>query len=193
MPTRRKKTTRKKAAKKTAARKRPPAKSKKRGRPKKKVAKKVTKKKVKRVTRKNSDSQYRLLRVYSKLTPKLIEEMSELVKEGLPLDSVWAYLGITTHTGIDWREKGEKFLIEMHSSRGPEFPEDELEAKFCIELARARAAFELEIIREMRDKKAHARWVRNMTILERRFRHSWGRSETIRVDTESMAPDEAYL
>lgn len=195
MPTNpRKKKTRKKAAKKKVARKRPPSKkkAKKKTAKKKATRKKVTRKKVKRTSPKNSEARSRL-RIQSKLTPKLIEDMVELVKEGLPLDSVWAYLGITTHTGIDWREKGEKFLIEMHSAEGPEFPEDELEAMFCIELARARASFELDIIRQMRDKKAHAQWVRNMTILERRFRQSWGRSETIRHDIEAIQPDEAYL
>lgn len=190
MPTQRKKRTRKKAARKTAKRKRP-AKKKVAKRTRKKVAAKK-KTPTRRKTPKNSEALGRM-RKGSKLTRTLIKEMCELVREGLPLESCWAYLGITTHTAIDWREKGEKFLIEMHSSRGPEFPEDELEAEFCMELARARAEFELEIIREMRDKKAHARWVRNMTILERRFRTSWGRSETIRHDVEAMAPDEAYL
>lgn len=138
------------------------------------------------------EAKYRL-RHTSKLTPKLIKEACELIKEGLPLDSVWAYLGITKMTGLDWKEKGEKFLIELSSERGPEFPEDELEAHFMLEIARARASLELDLIRELKDKKAHARWVRNMTILERRFRQSWSRSETLHVDQEQMAPDEAYL
>ncbi len=130
----------------------------------------------------------------SKLTEKMIDEAVELIEEGLPLESTWAYMGISKHTGILWREKGEKFIIEMQTRHGPEFPEDELEARFCMAVAKARATLEYDLIKELRDEKAHARWVRNMTILERRYRQNWGRSETIRTgDIESMAPDEAYL
>jgi len=168
------------------------------GRSKKKVTvrKRKTKAKTKRSTRrkrpKNSEARSRR-RFKSKLTHKLIDEAVELIKEGLPLESVCAYLGITDHTLYDWKEKGEKYLIEVHTERGPEFPEDELEAEFLLAVAKARASLELEIVKDLRDNQALARWVRNTTILERRFRRSWGRSESLRVETESISPDEAYL
>ncbi len=142
--------------------------------------------------KKNSEAGYRI-EIKSKLSDTLIAEACELIKEGLSRESVCAYLGITPHTMQDWQEKGEKYLLELHTRRGPEFHEDELEADFLMALARSKAELELEIVRELRDDKAHARWVRNMTILERRFRKAWGRNESLRVDMESIAPDEAYL
>lgn len=145
-----------------------------------------------RRTRKNSEARTRLP-CKSKLTEKLIDDVTELIEEGLPVESVCAYLGITEHTYYDWKEKGEKYLIELHSGRGPEFPEDHLEARFMLAVVKARASLELELVRDLKDEKALARWVRNMTILERRFRTSWGRNESLRVETESVAPDEAYL
>lgn len=129
----------------------------------------------------------------TKLSKGMIQQACELVAEGLPLASVWSYLGVTKMAAIAWKEKGEKFLIEMYTDRGPEFPEDELEAMFCMELARARATLELDLIREIRDPRKLAYWVRNMTMLERRFRENWSRSETMRVETAEMVPDEAYL
>jgi hypothetical protein len=145
-----------------------------------------------RKSRKSSEARTRLV-VKSKLTLKLIGEAKELIEEGLPIDSVCDYLGITQHTYYAWKEKGEKYLIELHTSRGPEFPEDELEAMFMMACAKSRATLELEFIRDLCDDEALARWVRNMTFLERRFRTSWGRAESLRIETESVAPDEAYL
>lgn len=164
-------------------------------RTRKKKRRKVEKRKAYggRRTRKNSEARTRKAAHCSKLTKKLIAEIKELIEEGLPLDSACAYLGITHHTLYDWKEKGEKYLIELASPRGPEFPEDELFAEFMLTVAKSRAALELELIRDLRDKKALARWVRNMTILERRFRRDWSRSESLRVETEQTAPDEAYL
>lgn len=159
---------------------------------KKSSAKKKTRRKVRR-TRKNSEALTRRPRSQSKLTESLLKEAIELIVEGLPLESTCAYLGITQHTLYDWTEKGEKYLMELHTSRGPEFPEDVPEANFCLEIARAKATLELALIRELRDPKEHSKWVRNMTTLERRFRKNWGRGETLRTDTEAMAPDEAYL
>jgi len=146
-----------------------------------------------RRTRKNSEAKTRQLPIQKKLTEKLIGEAIELIEEGLPMDSTCAYLGITEHTFHDWKEKGEKYLLELQSDRGPEFPEDEIEARFMLAVIKAKATLELTIIRDLKSDEALARWVRNMTILERRFRHSWGRNESLRVESESIAPDEAYL
>lgn len=145
-----------------------------------------------RRTKKNSEARNRNIEK-SKLSEELVKEACELIEEGLPLESVCAYLGITRQVLYDWSEKGEKYLLELHSARGPEFKEDVLEARFLLATAKSKAVLELALVRDLRNDKAHARWVRNMTILERRFRKDWGRSESIHVETEAMAPDEAYL
>jgi len=129
----------------------------------------------------------------SKLSNKLIEKAIGLLLEGLPIDAVCDYLTITPHTYYMWKEKGEKYLLEENTPRGPEFPEDAAEARFLIAVSKARAEHQLSLVRRSFGDKNTPTWVRDMTILERRDRKNWGRNETIQVTDTASTPDEAYL
>ena len=130
----------------------------------------------------------------SKLTDKLIDEISKLIwKDGLPIDICCDYLGITKTTYYLWKDKGEKYLLELDTPEGPEVSEDKAEAVFVQAILKARARWQLNIRRRSFTKDYKSTWVRDMTQLERRDRKNWGRNETIRHEEAAEVPDNSYL
>ena len=130
----------------------------------------------------------------SKLTDKLIDEMCVLIaKDGLPIDICCDYLGITSHTYYFWKDKGEKYLLELDTKEGPEHKGDKAEAVFVQAILKARALWQLNIRRRSFGKDYKSTWVRDMTQLERRDRKNWGRNETIRHEEAASVPDSSYL
>lgn len=128
-----------------------------------------------------------------KLTDKLIEECCELVLEGLPIMRVCDYLGISNATYYDWKDRGERYLNQQYSDAGPQYPEDESYAVFVQAVVRSKAEWQLAILRRSFGSLNKATWIRDMTMMERRDRAHWGRSETISHVAQAPLPDEAYL
>lgn len=137
----------------------------------------------------------RRLGVMPKLNEKLIQECVELILEGLPINRTCDYLGITQDSFYDWKARGEKWLREIHAGQEPEYPEYELHGLFVQCVVRAKAEWQLEIQRRsMQIKSKHSSmWIRDMTLLERRDRGNWGRSEIVSVTDAAPLPDESYL
>lgn len=131
----------------------------------------------------------------AKISERLIKNCVELILEGLPINRTCDYLGITQDSYYDWRKKGEKWLLETDSGQKPEFPEYEIHALFVNCVVKARAEWQLEILRRSMqdDSKKSSMWIRDMTLMERRDRENWGRSETVFSSEAAPLPDESYL
>lgn len=128
-----------------------------------------------------------------KLTDKLIDEAIELILEGLPVERVCDYLSISSACYYEWKDKGERYLNQLHEARGPEFKEDEDCAVFVQAVVRAKAEWQLGILRRSFQDKNKATWIRDMTMMERRDRVHWGRSESFANVTAAPLPDDSYL
>lgn len=130
-----------------------------------------------------------------KLTEKLIEDCVELILEGLPINRTCDYLGITQDSFYDWKQRGEKWLQEVSSGHKPEYPEYELHGLFVQCVVRAKATWMLEILRRSMQNasKKTSMWIRDMTLMERRDRSNWGRSETVSITDSAPLPDDSYL
>ena len=128
-----------------------------------------------------------------KLTTKLIKECVELILEGLPIDRVCDYLSVSRAAFYQWKDKGERYLNEIHTSSGVAYPEDEDCAVFVQAVVRAKAEWQLGILRRSFQEKNKATWIRDMTMMERRDRANWGRSEVINTVASAPLPDDSYL
>lgn len=130
-----------------------------------------------------------------KMTDALLTECVELILEGLPVNKTCDYLGIPEQTFYRWRTKGEKYLRDIAEGEKPDNPDHVLYGIFVQSVVRAKAEWQLGVIRRsMQTKSKHTSlWVRDMTMLERRDRANWGRSEQIQVSDAAILPDEAYL
>lgn len=128
-----------------------------------------------------------------KLTDKLIEECCELILEGLPIERTCDYLGISRAAYYQWKERGERFLNQLHDKSGPDYPEDESYAVFVQAVVRSKAEWQLALLRRSFGEKNKATWVRDMTMMERRDRQNWGRSEVISHVASAPLPDDSYL
>jgi len=156
-------------------------------RPRARASRKVRNKKVYKVLATRKLSRPR------KLTDKLIKECCELILEGLPIDRTCDYLGISTASYYNWKDKGERYLNQLHDSKGPQYREDEDCAVFVQAVVRAKATWQLEILRRSFGDQNKATWIRDMTMMERRDRPNWGRNESLIAVTSAPLPDDSYL
>jgi len=159
------------------------------------VRKKRKRKKATRTRKKKSARVRTTIRIGRprKLTDKLIEECVELVLEGLPIERVCDYLSISTACYYAWKDRGERYLNQLHESRGVEYPDDGDCAVFVQAVVRAKAKWQLGILRRSFGEKNKATWIRDMTMMERRDRKHWGRSESFANVTAAPLPDDSYL
>ena len=150
-------------------------------------------------TRKNKTIRYirmrRKIGPMSKISEKLIARCVELILEGLPINRSCDYLGITQDAFYDWKQRGEKYLQEIYTGRKPEYPEYEIFGLFVNCVVRAKAEWQLELLRRsMQDESTKSSmWIRDMTLMERRDRSNWGRSESVTITDSAPLPDESYL
>jgi hypothetical protein len=111
----------------------------------------------------------------------------------LPIERTCDYLGISTASYYDWKDKGERYLNQLHDKKGPQYPEDEDCAAFVQAVVQAKAAWQLGILRRSFGDQNKATWIRDMTMMERRDRPNWGRNESFVAVTSAPLPDDSYL
>ncbi|MEP9408553.1 hypothetical protein ABKP09_19740 [Peribacillus frigoritolerans] len=111
----------------------------------------------------------------TKLTPELIGECYELLKEGHYAKTVYQYLGISEATWYRWLSEGE---LEEEGLR-KEFRETVKKAEMEAEIRN------LKFIQEA----AITDWKAAMTYLERKFPDRWGRRERVDANVTHTGKD----
>jgi hypothetical protein len=126
------------------------------------------------------------------LTEKLIQEIVDLILEGMPHYMACRYLCICVNTMYSWKSRGESYINTLSNGSKPD-PEDEIYALYVLLTEKAFAQWQLKLLRRSFRDKSSATWIRDMTMLERRDRTHWGRSERVEQASAPPLPDEAYM
>ena len=101
------------------------------------------------------------------LTPKLAEEIADLIRKGNYLETAAAFVGIGRRTLFDWLKRG----AESNEINDP----DGLYRNFADVMEQARAEAQIHAVAELR--KGEGQWQRWAWWLERSFPKWWGRIE----------------
>jgi hypothetical protein len=120
------------------------------------------------------------------LSDKIIADFCKLIRQGLPADGVCDYLGINPATYYHWLAKGK--LYEAGDEEPKEFA---VYGKFVRAFRKATAAYRLKVTRGAHRDSNY--WVRDVTILERRDRKTWGKNEPPGGSEEERDPDDSFL
>lgn len=122
-----------------------------------------------------------------RLDEQLIERFCRLIREGLGFEAACDYLSIPHSTFWMWKRKGD-----LYFEGGGDVQELELFGKFVQDIRKAYSTFlrETTLNLKLDDSKTWTKWC---TILERRDRNNWGRSESANQHQEIYAPDERFL
>ena len=89
--------------------------------------------------------------------------------------------------------KGRMYIQQLEANEIPESENYEVYVIYIKEVERAIATFLEENIQGLRGDLS-PKWIRNMTILERRDYLNWGRQQTVNNDGKPLAdPDETFL
>lgn len=125
------------------------------------------------------------LRRRSRLDEALVDRFCRLILKGLGPDSVCDYLGINPGNFWTWIKRGESYL-----EGDGEPKEHAIYAHFVLELKRAFARYKLRRVNALHTGKT---WYRELAILERRDRKTWGKQDPFGGMTEDFDPDENFL
>lgn len=115
-----------------------------------------------------------------RVRPDTIRSIADSIREGLPVESACTIAGISPGTYKLWEAAGRDF-IELgpgetyHGNR--HVRRNEEHAEFYLRLEQAKALYQQKVIRRSLDTDAYSpNWMRDMSILERRFRKDWSRT-----------------
>ena len=111
----------------------------------------------------------------TKLTPELIEEAYELMKEGHYARTVLQYLGIGEATWYRWLSEGEQ-------------EEEGLKREFREAIKKAETEAEIRNVKFLQEA-AITDWKAAMTYLERKFPERWGRRERVDANLTHTGKD----
>lgn len=126
----------------------------------------------------------------TKITPEVLKIFEENLALGLPQMHCCSLAGISHDTFFRWLERG-RLLSEAPQ---PEDDSQEQYLEFWIVVNQAQAMFQVTKLRgSLTSERFNPNWVRDMTMLERRDRKHWGRSQELDVRTGEIAPDEKFL
>lgn len=109
------------------------------------------------------------------LTPELIEKLEHsIVQDNLPLYIAGELHEVYRRNIQQWMMNGEK--IHNGTPEQDRTPAEALYVQFYIRMKKAQATWQMNQLREMKDK-GNAHWQREMTLLERRDREHYSRTE----------------
>lgn len=123
----------------------------------------------------------------SKLTMEMLKEIVQHLTDGLPVMHACNIVGITEDTWYRWQKQGELYL----QTGAPE--EYEVFGIFTEEVKKAISTWQLNLVKRLNGEQYKPTWVRDVTLLERRDRGHWGRSDAARTGGTNVAPDERFL
>ena len=113
------------------------------------------------------------------LNEKLIKDVCDKLKEGVPILTTCRAAGISESTYYDWIKRGQG----LHQERSQE----EIYVKFVEEVEKAVADSEINLLNRIMKEKS---WQAKTWILERRFPKSWSKQSALEKGQNSMTPYE---
>lgn len=120
-----------------------------------------------------------------KLTPSVIDSLVDAMENGAAIDVACNIAGVHRSTFFRWQEDAEKLYNQLNEG---EIQRSRLDTRerhlinFHEKVTFASARYELELLKEIRDKVP--RWQALAWILERRFRERYARR--VMLDTEAF-------
>ena len=120
-----------------------------------------------------------------KLDPDVIEQLIQAMKDGATIDVACDYVSINRSTFFRWQKNAKELYKELgEGQRKPSklTPRQKNLVKFLTDMWQAVAAYELELLKEIRDKVPG--WQALAWILERRFRERYARR--VMLDTDAF-------
>ena len=124
----------------------------------------------------------------TKCTRLLIGEICHYLLQSLPIGKCCDLVGISEVSYYVWKEKGEAYL------KNGDPHHHEIYGEFVLEVRAATAQWQLNILQqELNPTSYNPGWIKAMTMLERRDRAHWGRSDAQGKVDESSNPDTSYL
>lgn len=123
----------------------------------------------------------------SKLCEETIVKFCKYIRRGLPIDGTCDMMGITPTSYWNWKRKGDAYLAGNN-----EPAEYEIYGTFVLAIKKALAQYRMKVLDRLEDPE-NKRWVRDMTILERRDRKSFGKRDLDGTQEEDYTPDDRYL
>lgn len=119
------------------------------------------------------------------LTPTLRRQFCKLIKRGLPPDGACDLLGIPNSVFWKWLKRGDAYI-----NGGENPPEWRVYGSFISAFKRAYARYRLTRIDRLHKSSM---WVRELAILERRDRKSFGRNDPPGGAMDQFDPDDKFL
>lgn len=120
----------------------------------------------------------------ARLDRKLITFFCDLTVRGLPADGICDYLGISPEYYYRWLRVGNQLLEEGNIKR--------IEAIFVRRYRKALAIYRLDRVDRLHDP-VNRNWYKELAILERRDRKTYGRKEQPGGSEDTFDPDERFL
>ena len=114
----------------------------------------------------------------------LITAFCDLIVKGLAVDAVCDYLSISNNDYYDWMRKGKKYLERDKPSK--------MQAIFLTRFKKALAMYRLDRVNRLHDS-TNRNWYKELAILERRDRKTYGRNEQPGGSDDTFDPDERFL
>jgi hypothetical protein len=141
----------------------------------------------------------------TKLTPQLIEDISNWLKLGYYQEDAATMVGISPSTYYEWMKRGEKVIEEMDTKMlnppnvdssselapGEAAAEGEivnLYSEFSEAVKKARAEAEGAHIRNIRRASDNGVWQASAWWLERSFPKKWGKRSSLEIGGEGGEP-----
>ena len=116
----------------------------------------------------------------TKLTPKLIEDISNWLKLGYYQEDAATMVGISPSTYYEWMKRGEKAAVEGEIIN--------LYSEFSEAVKKARAEAEGAHIRNIRRASDNGIWQASAWWLERSFPKKWGKRSSLEIGGEGGEP-----
>lgn len=125
----------------------------------------------------------------TKCTKKLTADFCELIEKGLPPDGCCDLLGISSASFWTWLRRGQTYNAAAEQSREDK---DAPFGWFVSQFRLATAKYRLARV-EALHRPGNKNWYRELAILERRDRPTFGRQEQGGGQSTDFDPDEQFL
>jgi hypothetical protein len=126
--------------------------------------------------------------------------VEENIRGGLPVEPSCLLAGITPGTYYLWELAGKEALelgpgTTYYGNRHVRRNDEHVE--FYLRIERAKAQYQQSVVsRSINTDRYNPNWVRDMGILERRYRRDWGRFDKLQIQSQQtgqQSTDERYL
>ena len=112
----------------------------------------------------------------TKLTKKLAEQLTDLIREGNYMETACAYVGVDSSTVRKWTKRGIRERERMEKTGDAVIPNEKIYFDFSKLLEKANAESEMNRIENIK-RLSIEDWKASAWFLERRFPQRWAKKE----------------